>query len=300
MDQLSQAHVSRSHEQEASPDQRFGGTDERFTDQRSEAIASRKLQEMADASPRTMQLKAYQSMADQANMQQASGVIQLAKYKAGDAIILSDQSRGRVMSVLEDGGDLEVNSVYRAMTDLGETNVLGTQILENVPVSEQHVDAMVGMEAKWGGGIYPSGPPFAEKRKPFYKWLYENGPLPTVMNCWEGILLSAHSIDILQKDQIHALIQRQEVKDPGSPPQLMARIQYTGQVQGNAQTDWSSINIPEGYIIVWGDGLHFALSAGGIHCVQVDGNAPRRSTIAEVTIEAPAYNNKLIRWGRLF
>lgn len=227
-------------------------------------------------------------------------VAQCARYKPDDQVILDDGSEGIVQEVLEDGGNVEVNSIYRVLLAERSATVLSTQINHADTLGERLVSAMSLLDAKWGGGVFLGGAKRIEARKPFYQWLYQDGPIPKEMNCWEGILLAACMVGVLNKEQISGLIQRVNPKDASSPPVLMGQITFTGQIQGDRKADWSSVNIPVGNVIVWGDGLHFALSAGGIHCIQVDKNAARRSTVPEITRECPAYGDKLIQWGTLF
>ena len=112
------------------------------------------------------------------------------------------------------------------------------------------------------------------KERPMYRWLYENGPEPDSMNCWEAVLFAGYRIGRIDKSQIETLIS----KTGAGKLEMLDRLHQNsrGTVGGLEAKDFvknfraNPPHIPLGDIIDWGDGTHVAVSCGNGMVIEHD------------------------------
>ncbi len=100
---------------------------------------------------------------------------------------------------------------------------------------------------------------------PFGKWLFYNGPPPTKMNCWEGVLYAAYRAGLIDKAYIRKAIHVRncEVRFVTAVMQNSRRhLVPTGDRNYVSPKQLANEVIPKGDIVVFGTGHHVALSSG--------------------------------------
>lgn len=154
-------------------------------------------------------------------------------------------------------------------------------------------------------------------QKPFFQWLYNDGPEPKEMNCWEAVLFAAFKAGIKNKDYIKKAI----IIKLGEPAFAIAIINNpAGQLGDGVHSidvgDLANRVIPRGYVVIFGDSAHVALSTGKTTPVKYNNKAQKagepghgileldRATqgVSEGTVEDNASLNQYSRklsWGPL-
>lgn len=222
-------------------------------------------------------------------------ITQFARYKVGDYVEHS-QKISKIVKIEKDG---EVSSYQLFTGEIITDDDISKQVEAN-SMYDSLISQMENSTISWGYGVIAGVSNGLEKKKPFYKWLYENADEePTIMNCWEGILYSAFQIGLISKEKIKGLIKRTEDKSASAPPILLNLIKDSNSSgTWTFEPDKEFPKIPKGMIICWGDGKHFVLSAGEGDCIQIDnGNTPRRDTISNINKN---YIGEKIYWGTVF
>lgn len=220
-------------------------------------------------------------------------IMQFARYKVGDYVEHHGRKISKIVKIENDG---EVSSYQLFTGEIITDNDISKQVEAN-SMYDSLISQMENSTISWGNGVIAGISNPLEQKKPFYKWLYRNADEePRIMNCWEGILYSAFQIGLISKEKIKELIKRKVDKSFTDPPILLDQIKDSSRTW-TFEKDKELPNIPKGMIICWGEGKHFALSAGERNCIQIDKKTPKRDTISNINNN---YIGENIYWGYVF
>lgn len=108
-----------------------------------------------------------------------------------------------------------------------------------------------------------------EKSKPFAAWLFQDGPAPIKMNCWEAVLYSASHAGLADKNYIKKAIR---LPLGSQKPAFIDAIMKSpaGRIEGSGLEDYKKedlrkVSIPPGHVVIFGEGTeHVALSTGSV------------------------------------
>lgn len=185
----------------------------------------------------------------------------------GRAPPLPPPPRGKVMSVQRTALPSAVVADQKsalAVTSDDKSTVVATD-------EDKLVDAMAKLTVTWGTASYPKMPPALGKKRPFYSWLFLDGPVPTEMNCWEAVLYAAVAAGVKDKPYL-----KKAVTAKGSAVQLVVSIlanpsgQYKLKANEKLLDIPNSVAIPKGHVILFAeDGQHVALSTGTLEPIKL-------------------------------